>query len=152
MCHPAKKAEVILARSKGMSQREIAEQTGVCRSSIVGILGEADVDQQLEKARIGAIGLYPKALRAVETDLESGNGTLGIRLLEGIGAIGENAVRQERGTSRTGHAINVLVQAGANVAIGSTSASERQAIGGEAQKLDAGTSKPNVINAVQQNT
>jgi len=79
-----------------------------------------DVERQVEEIRNSAIALGPVAVAAIESDLRSGNGALGMRLLENIGAIGENALRPDRNSaSHVGSAVNVLVQSGATVNVAS---------------------------------
>lgn len=84
--------------------------------TVNAIVSEADLDNQLENYRTQAIAIVPRALESVHDALgPGGDASIGIRYLEGMAIIGDNAIRSARDSARATAAINVLVQAGANV-------------------------------------
>lgn len=113
---PVIKAQVIAKRTLGMPKAQIARETGLARMTVNAIVSEADLDNQLENYRTQAIAIVPRALESVHDALgPGGDASIGIRYLEGMAIIGDNAIRSARDSARATAAINVLVQAGANV-------------------------------------
>lgn len=103
---------IVAKRISGASKAQIARDLGLAVNTVTNIVELNDVDSAIEQYRKDAIALAPLAITAVRTDLEvPGNGMLGLRVLESVGILGDNAIEtQRRATNRTNGAINILVQ------------------------------------------
>jgi hypothetical protein len=84
---PAVRAAVALKRAEGKSKAQIAREMRIDRETVTRILGEPAIKEALEASRSRCVALLPKAERAVERQLDTGDGDLGLRLLEKSGAL-----------------------------------------------------------------
>lgn len=106
-------------RISGASKRQIARDLGIAVNTVTNIVELNNIDTAIEQYRRDAVALAPLAITAVRTDLEiPGNGMLGLRVLESVGVLGDNAIDTMRRTNaRVQGGINVLVQSGATVTV-----------------------------------
>ena len=88
---PAIRTAVVLGRAEGKPISHIAKQLGIANNTTREIIKDSNIDQQLALGHVGCAMLIPKATQAIEKSLDRGDGSLGIRLLEGLGVLGENA-------------------------------------------------------------
>lgn len=115
---PAVQTAIIAKRVQGASVAQIARDLDISRNTVTSIVELSTVEQQIEQYRKDAVALAPLAIKAVSNQIESGDGDLGLRLLDRIGVIGEDAIDTVRRNSHRQHnAINVLVQPGATVTV-----------------------------------
>lgn len=116
---PSTQAAIVLKRAKGQSKVSIAKDLGIAPNTVSSVLALSDTDAQLEQYRKDALALAPKAITAVDRDLDlPGSGALGLRVLESVGVCGDNAVQSQRRAQPHVHsAINLLVQASGNVTV-----------------------------------
>jgi transposase-like protein len=91
---PAVKAAAIARYVEGRSKAEIARELQIDRETVARILGEPGIKEAVEASRVRCMALLPKAERAVQRQLDEGDGDLGLRLLEKSGVL-----NGERGTA-----------------------------------------------------
>ncbi len=84
---PAVKAAVALKRGEGKSKAQIAREMKIDRETVTRILSEPEISEAIEASRSRCVAMLPKAERAVERQLEKGDGDLGLRLLEKSGVL-----------------------------------------------------------------
>lgn len=87
--NPAVKTRVITQYAQGKDKTSIAKELGITRNTVRAILKESDVDLHLSTGTHLCVALIPKSVQAIEKSLDKGDGSLGIRLLEGLGVLGE---------------------------------------------------------------
>ena len=89
----AVKAAVIARYVEGKQKAEIARELRIDRETVTRILNEPDILEAVEASRLRVLQLLPKAERAVERQLDGGDGDLGLRLLEksGVLSLGDGA-------------------------------------------------------------
>jgi hypothetical protein len=66
---------------EGKQKAQIARELRVDRDTVTRILNESDIREAVEASRRRVLELLPKAERAVETQLDEGDGDLGLRRL-----------------------------------------------------------------------
>ena len=84
---PAVKAAVALKRGEGKSKAQIAREMRIDRETVTRILAVPEISEALEASRSRCVAMLPKAERAVERRLSSGDGNLGLRFLEKSGVL-----------------------------------------------------------------
>lgn len=84
---PAIKAATIARYVEGQSKAEIARELQIDRETVARILDEPGIKEAVEASRMRCMALLPKAERAVERQLDDGDGDLGLRLLEKSGVL-----------------------------------------------------------------
>jgi hypothetical protein len=84
---PAVKAAVLVRYAEGHSKAEIARRLRIDRETVTRILSEPEHKEAIEASRSRCVGLLPKAERAVERQLDKGDGDLGLRFLEKSGVL-----------------------------------------------------------------
>jgi hypothetical protein len=84
---PAVKAAVALKRGEGKSKAQIAREMRIDRETVTRILADPEIHEALEASRSRCVAMLPKAERAVERQLETGDGDLGLRFLEKSGVL-----------------------------------------------------------------
>jgi hypothetical protein len=89
---PAVKAAVILKRANGEHWSQISKDLQISKNTAKAIVEESEIDRQIENYRGQVIGLIPKAIAAMDTQLSKGDGSLGRQLLGDIGVIGKDAM------------------------------------------------------------
>ena len=98
------KAAIVSRRTIGDSKNKIAKDLEISRPTVDRILEECNFDQLVENGRIRVHQMIPKACDAVESALDEKNGSIGVRVLQGVGVL--NAERDSSGTT-----VNVQVLA-----------------------------------------
>jgi hypothetical protein len=108
---PAVKAAVALKRAEGKSKAQIAREMRIDRETVTRILGEPAIKEALEASRSRCMAMLPKAERAVERQLDTGDGDLGLRLLEKSGVLTRPAEppQQQMGSIHLQQLIQVLL-------------------------------------------
>jgi hypothetical protein len=84
---PAVKAAVALKRGEGKSKSQIAREMKIDRETVTRILADPEINEAIEASRSRCVAMLPKAERAVERQLEKGDGDLGLRFLEKSGVL-----------------------------------------------------------------
>jgi len=84
---PAVKAAVALKRGEGKSKAQIAREMRIDRETVARILAEPEISEAVEASWLRCVAMLPKAERAVERQLETGDGDLGLRFLEKSGVL-----------------------------------------------------------------
>lgn len=92
---PAVKAAVALKRGEGKSKAQIAREMRIDRETVTRILAEPEINEALEASRSRCVALLPKAEQAVERQLSSGDGNLGLRFLEKSGVLSGSQDRKQ---------------------------------------------------------
>ncbi len=77
----------MLEAMAGKDKTQIAKDLNLDRTTVRRILSEPEVAARVQEGYSRCIELIPKAVDAVETDLEKGNGNLGIAILKGVGVL-----------------------------------------------------------------
>lgn len=81
-------------REQGKTFDEICVALKTTIRTVRQVLHAPEVERErVRRAHERALFLVPKAARAIERQLEQGDGTLGLRLLEDLGAVGREAIR-----------------------------------------------------------
>ena len=84
---PAVKAAVLARYVAGDSKSKIARGLHIDRETVTRILSEPEYREAIEASRSRCVELLPKAERAVESQLDEGDGDLGLRFLEKTGVL-----------------------------------------------------------------
>jgi hypothetical protein len=92
---PAYVGRVLAKRALGENYSQIARETHSSRNTVKQIIAESDFDQQFAEGRRSCMGLIPKAVAAMDTQLSKGDGTLGRQFLNDVGVIGERFVQSK---------------------------------------------------------
>src|ERR1700687_4336342 len=85
--------QVLELREQGKSFDQICAELHTTIRTVRHVLYAPEVERErLRRAHERTLFLVPKAARAIEQQLESGNGALGLRLLEDLGVVGREAI------------------------------------------------------------
>jgi len=131
---PSVKAQALALYAEGRSKSEIARRLDIDRETVTRILNDPEYTEAIEASRARVLGLLPKAERALEKELDEGNGELGFRLLEKNGVFQPNGSRGAVTDARVQIAINNLLPHPTN----GQSPSKSQAHGEPATYISAG--------------
>lgn len=71
----AVQAVVVAKAMNGDSKRQIAEDLGIHRDTVTGILAQAELDQLVLGGKSGVYQLIPKSVKALERAIEKGKTT-----------------------------------------------------------------------------
>jgi hypothetical protein len=93
---PTIKAAVIARYVEGRPKARIARELEIDRETVTRILDEPGIKEAVEASRTRCLALLPKAERAVERQLDEGDGDLGLRLLEKSGVLIAGEVQPPR--------------------------------------------------------
>ena len=85
----ALKAAVVARHIAGQSAYQINRELGISRSTVAVILSEPEFAMIIAECRSLCAQIMPKAVRALESQLEKGDGDLGLNFLEKMGVIGD---------------------------------------------------------------
>jgi NOL1/NOP2/fmu family ribosome biogenesis protein len=86
--------QVLELRERGKTFDEICSELKTTIRTVRHALHAPEAERErLRRAHERALFLGPKAARAIERRLDEGDGTLGLRLLEDLGAVGREAIR-----------------------------------------------------------
>jgi hypothetical protein len=108
---PAVKAAVIARFAEGKPRVAIAQELNVDRETVTRILNEPGIKEAVASSRARVLALLPKAERAVEQQLEKGDGDLGLRLLEKSGVLtGESTLPGQEAMPSVFSRCQVLIQ------------------------------------------
>ena len=85
--------QVLELREQGKSFDQICAELHTTIRTVRHVLHAPEAERErLRRAHERTLSLAPKAARAIEQQLESGNGALGLRLLEDLGVVGREAI------------------------------------------------------------
>src|ERR1700680_5075688 len=85
--------QVLELREQGKSFDEICTELKTTIRTVRHVLYAPEAERERQRrAHERALFLVPKAVRAIEQQLDGGDGTLGLRLLEGLGVVGREAI------------------------------------------------------------
>jgi len=115
---PAIKAAVLARYVEGKPKAKIARELSIDRETVTRILDEPGIREAIEASRKRCLELLPKAERAVERQLDGGDGDLGLRLLEKSGVLVGGEVQPPRFDPRVSLAVAVLSAPVKSVALG----------------------------------
>ena len=115
---PAIKAAVIARYVEGKPKAKIARELAIDRETVTRILDEPGTKEAIEASRKRCLELLPKAERAVERQLDEGDGDLGLRLLEKSGVLVGAEVQPPRFDPRLSVAVALLSAPVKSVALG----------------------------------
>jgi len=109
---PAIVGAVLAKRANGANKAQIARDLKMSTNTVNKILDESEFDVQIAEGRRACVGLIPKAVTAVNTQLSRGDGTLGLKLLENLQVIGESAANPKNNThlEEVFQSVQVLIQ------------------------------------------
>ena len=85
--------QVLELREQGKSFDQICAELHTTIRTVRHVLYAPEAERERQRrVHERALFLAPKAVRAIEQQLESGNGALGLRLLEDLGVVGREAI------------------------------------------------------------
>jgi hypothetical protein len=85
--------QVLELREQGKTFDEICVELKTTIRTVRHVLHAPEAERERQRrAHERALFLAPKAVRAIEKQLDCGDGTLGLRLLEGLGVVGREAI------------------------------------------------------------
>jgi len=85
--------QVIELREQGKSFDQICAELGTTIRTVRHVLYALEVERERQRrVHERTLFLAPKAVRAIERQLDDGDGALGLRLLEGLGVVGREAI------------------------------------------------------------
>jgi hypothetical protein len=108
---PLLKATVIAKRSTGSSKSQIAKDLSISRNTVTSILDEGDFEQQIASGRISCISLIGKGAQAIEKSFDKGDGSLALRMFEGLGILGDGAHGRAPESLHLTQAVNIMFKA-----------------------------------------
>ncbi len=85
--------QILELREQGKSFDQICAELGTTIRTVRHVLYAPEAERERQRrAHERALFLVPKAVRAIEQHLDNGDGVLGLRLLEGLGVVGREAI------------------------------------------------------------
>ncbi len=85
--------QIIELREQGKTFDQICADLKTTTRTVRHVLHATEAERERQRrAHERALFLTPKALGAIEQQLDEGNGTLGLRLLEDLGVVGREAI------------------------------------------------------------
>jgi hypothetical protein len=85
--------QVLELREQGKSFDQISAELKTTIRTVRHVLYAPEAERERQRrAHERALFLVPKAVRAIEQQLDDGDGALGLRLLEGLGVVGREAL------------------------------------------------------------